>query len=39
MLAKVLAREGQLGEAEDMAREVLAFFKDTELLTAHATPS
>lgn len=37
VLAKVLAREGKLGEAEDMAREALAFFEDTELLTSHAT--
>ena len=37
VLAKVLAREGRLGEAEDMAREVVAFFEGTELLVGHAT--
>lgn len=34
--AEVLAREGQLIEAENEAREAVTFFEDTELLTYHA---
>jgi tetratricopeptide (TPR) repeat protein len=35
--AQVLAREGHLTEAEDEARDAVAFFEGTELLTYHAT--
>lgn len=37
VLAAVLARRGQLEEAEAMAREATAFFEGTDYLTDHAT--
>ena len=36
VLAKLLAREGQLNEAERLAREAVAYFAGTELLIDHA---